>query len=238
MSLVDIMSQIYGFILKTGQKFCNFALTMKKKTLITGLAAGFCFAAMMTGCDQQGASGPRSYTVTCSLDGQMKRDSATLLVLEEDYHKLRVCGTARAHEGRFTFKGQTEGPKVALLRWGNDTTRPFHFVLEAGNIALDIKPGSWRVTGSAQNRDYMRFVNQRNAIVNARVALWQDYLKAAENSTLKRDDELRMVRQDSLLNDSLQRITVERINRGDAVARIIRDRYASQLDQQHMRRLK
>ena len=114
MSLVDIMSQIYGFILKTGQKFCNFALTMKKKTLITGLAAGFCFAAMMTGCDQQGASGPRSYTVTCSLDGQMKRDSATLLVLEEDYHKLRVCGTARAP----LTSSPTHGERPAAPRTG------------------------------------------------------------------------------------------------------------------------
>ena len=47
-----------------------------------------------------------------------------------------------------------------------------------------------------------------------------------------------MVRQDSLLNDSLQRLTVERINRGDAVGRIIRERYARQLDQEHARMLK
>ena len=47
-----------------------------------------------------------------------------------------------------------------------------------------------------------------------------------------------MVRQDSLLNDSLQRITVERINRSDAVGRIIKERYGKQLDQEHMRMLK
>ena len=74
--------------------------------------------------------------------------------------------------------------------------------------------------------------------MNARIATWQEYLKMAADSSLKRDDEVLMVRQDSLLNDSLQRLTVERINRGDAVSRIIRERYASQLDREHMRMLK
>ena len=73
--------------------------------------------------------------------------------------------------------------------------------------------------------------------MNRRVATWQEYLKAAANASLTREEELRMVRQDSLLNDTLQRITVERINRGDAVGRIIRERFAGQLDQEHKRQL-
>ena len=60
----------------------------------------------------------------------------------------------------------------------------------------------------------------------------------ASDSSLHHDDELYMVRQDSLLNDSLQRITVDLINRGDAVGRIIRQRFGNQLDQEHMRQLK
>ena len=238
MSLVDNLLQIYGFILKTGQKFCNFALMVKKKSLLAGLLVGFCLMAMMTGCDRQRATGLKKYTVTCTLDDKVSRDSATLLVLEENYNKLRVCGTARAQEDSFTFTGQIDAPKVALLRWDNDTTLPFLFVLEAGNIGINIKSGSWQVTGSAQNTEYMRFVRHRSSIMNTRADIWREYLVAAEKATLKREDELRMVRQDSLLNDSLQRITVERINRGDAVGRIIRERYASQLDQEHMRQLK
>jgi hypothetical protein len=74
--------------------------------------------------------------------------------------------------------------------------------------------------------------------MNLRVATWQEYLNMAADSSLKRDDELRMVRQDSVLNDSLQRITVDRINRGDAVGRIVRERYGQQLDQEHMRMIK
>ena len=74
--------------------------------------------------------------------------------------------------------------------------------------------------------------------MNKRVATWQSYLKAAGDASLTREEELRMVRQDSLLNDTLQRMTVERINRGDAVGRIIRERFAGQLDKEHSRQLK
>ena len=94
---------------------------------------------------------------------------------------------------------------------------------------------SWSSTGSRQNADYLQFLNKRNSIMNARVATWQEYLKAATDKSLTRDDEVRMARQDSLLNDSLQRLTVERINQRDAVGRIIRERFAGQLDQEHVR---
>lgn len=203
-----------------------------------GLLASLGIAALTTGCDNNRNAANMDYTVTCTLDDKLQRDSATLLVLEENYNKLRVLGSAHAVNGTFTFKGQIDGPKVALIRWDNDTVSPFHFVLEQGNIELAIKPESWSVGGSPQNSDYQQFINQRNGIMNARAATWQQYLEEAATSSLTHEDEVRMVRQDSLLNDSLQRITVERINRGDAVGRIIRERFAKQLDQEHLRMLK
>ena len=177
------------------------------------------------------------YTVTITLDNTLRHDSATLLVLEEEYNQLRECGKAGQKDGVFTFTGQTDKPKVALIRWDNDSTQPFHFVLENGDIHITLKPTAWSVTGSKSNAEYLRYVNDRNAIMDCRVATWQEYLKMAGDSSLTRDDEMRMARQDSLLNDSLQRITVERINRKDAVGRIIRERYGKQLDQEHMRML-
>ena len=74
--------------------------------------------------------------------------------------------------------------------------------------------------------------------MDERLATWQEYLNSASDKTLKREDEVRLVARDSVLNDSLQRITVDRINRGDAVGRIIRERYGNQLDQDHKRLLK
>ena len=211
---------------------------MKNILLIIGYLTALCITILTTGCDKQRTSSPMAYTVTCTRDNELQHDSATLLVLEEDYNKLRVCGTAHAQDHVFTFKGQTDHPRVALIRWYNDTSSPFHFVLEPGHINIHINKKSWRVNGSPENRDYQQFIHHRNDIMNARAAVWQEYLKAAANASLKREDERRMIRQDSLLNDSLQRFTVDRINRGDAVGRIIRERFARQLDQEHLRQLR
>ena len=232
------MLQIYGFILRTGQKFCNFALMMKKKIPMIGLLAGLCLTFMTAGCDQQRTEGLRDYTVTCTLGDKVQRDSATLLVLEEEYNKLRMCAATRVQDGKFIFKGQIDSPKVALIRWDNDSTHPFHFVLEPGNINLNIEAGNWSVEGSKLNAEYLKFITWRNSVLNARADTWREYLTAASKSSLNREEELRLVRQDSLLNDSLQRATVERINRGDAVGRIIRERYGDKLDQEHARQLK
>lgn len=206
---------------------------MKKIIISVGMA----LALMLCGCDNRGHS-DLDYRVNVTLDNKQHHDSATLLVLEEEYNQLRVCGTALAKDGTFTFTGQTNKPKAALIRWDNDSVEPFYFVLEGGDINVTISSGAWNITGSPQNSAYLHYINQRNGIMNARVATWQEYLKMAADSSLKRDDEVLMVRQDSLLNDSLQRLTVECINRGDAVSRIIRERYAHQLDQEHMRMLK
>ena len=207
---------------------------MKKIILSIGVLLQI---AAMTGCDNNRSHG-LDYRVTCTIDNKLHHDSATLLVLEDDYGQLRVCGVSRSDNDTFTFTGQTDKPKVALIRWDNDSTNPFFFVLEGGKIDITIRPGSWDIKGSAKNSEYLHYINQRNGIMDSRVATWQEYLNMAADSSLKRDDEERMARQDSLLNDSLQRITVERINRGDAVGRIIRERYGKQLDQDHMRMLK
>ena len=207
---------------------------MKKIMITVGLALALMLG---NGCDNRGHSG-LDYRVNVVLDSKHHHDSATLLVLEEEYNRLRVCGTARVKNGKFTFTGQTDKPKAALIRWDNDTVEPFYFVLENGDINVSLSSGKWDITGSPQNSAYLHYINQRNGIMDARIATWQEYLKMSADSSLKHDDEVLMVRQDSLLNDSLQRLTVERINRGDAVGRIIRERYARQLDQEHARLLK
>ena len=211
---------------------------IKKVFIATTSVLGLASTGILTGCDNTHNGDKMSYHVTCMVDKKLHRDSATLLVLEDDYNQLRLCGTAYISDGQCTFTGQTDRPKVALLRWDNDSTRPFFFILEGGNTRITINQGAWNITGSRQNYAYKQFIKQRNSIMDLRIATWQEYLKMAADSTLKHDDEVRMVRQDSILNDSIQRITVEYINRGDAVGRIIRERYGHQLDQEHARQLK
>ena len=213
-------------------------MKMKTTAQLSLLLTGLCLMGGATGCGNDRGTSMADYQVTCRLDGTAPHDSATLLVLEEDYNKLRVCGTARAANGTFSFTGQTDRPRVALLRWDNDSTTPFHFVLEPGHIDITIATGSWNITGSRMNTDYQHFVNQRNSIMKTRADVWQEYLQHAADHSLKREDERRLVARDSVLNDSLQCLTVDRINRGDVVGRIVRERFARQLDQEHMRMLK
>ena len=201
---------------------------MNKTTIIIPLFVAL-LTAVLPGCNN--GSSEMDYNLTITLDNQMHHDSATLLVLEENYDKLRLCGTVGKTNDSFVFTGQVDAPRVGIIRWDNDSTKPFYFVLESGVTHISVSPDSWSATGSPLNAEYLRYVNQRNAIMDLRVATWQEYLKMAADSSLKRDDERRMVRQDSLLNDSLKRITIERINRGDVVSRIIREQYGCQLDQ-------
>ena len=201
---------------------------MNKTTIIIPLFVAL-LTAVLPSCSN--GSSEMDYNVTITLDNQMHHDSATLLVLEENYDKLRLCGTVGKTNDSFVFTGQVDAPRVGIIRWDNDSIKPFYFVLESGVTHISVSPDSWSATGSPLNTEYLRYVNQRNAIMDLRVATWQEYLKMAADSSLKRDDERRMVRQDSLLNDSLKRITIERINRGDVVGRIIRERYGQQLDQ-------
>lgn len=210
------------------QKVCNFA-DMKKAFITVGLLLGLA----LTGCGNRHSASGTDYTVTCRLDGVAQHDSATLLVLEEEYHQLRVCGTTRLKDGACSFAGQVDGPHVAMIRWDNDSVGPFIFVLEHGDINITIKPGSWSITGSPMNSRYLHYINQRNAIMDARLSTWQDYLKQAADKSLTRAEEVRLVKQDSLLNDSLLRLTKQHIDRGDAVGSIIRERYGEQPGQKH-----
>lgn len=209
---------------------------MKKNAFYLLLLCAAELSLMLAGCKHE--LNEMDYTVTITLDNTLHHDSATLLVVEDDYNKLRLIESAAAKNGVFTFTGQTDKPKVAIVRWDNDSTKPFHFALESGVTNITVGAKSWSAKGSKLNSEYLHYVNQRNSIVDARVTTWQEYLKMAADSSLKPADERRMVQQDSLLNDSLQRITVELINRGDVVGRIIKERYGQQLDQKHMRMLK
>ena len=208
---------------------------MNKTTIIIPLFVAI-LTAVLPGCSN--GSKEMDYNLTITLDNQMHHDSATLLVLEEGYDQLRPCGTVGKTNDSFVFTGQVDAPRVGIIRWDNDSTKPFYFVLESGVTHISVSPDSWSATGSPLNAEYLRYVNQRNAIMDLRVATWQEYLKMAADSSLRRDDERRMVQQDSLLNDSLKRITIERINRGDVVGRIIRERYGQQLDQEHIKMIK
>lgn len=178
------------------------------------------------------------YNLTCRLDSFLHKDSVTLLVLEDAYNKLRVCGSATSGDGVFVFSGQIDGPHAALLRFDNDSTTPFYFVLEPGTTSMTLGTDHWRVSGSPLSQVYQSMVAQRHDIMTQRAEVWKQYLVKVNDSTLKRGTEQSLVERDSVLNDSLQNLMVQWMNRDDAVGIIIRQRFASTLDTPHQRQLK
>ena len=84
----------------------------------------------------------------------------------------------------------------------------------------------------------MSYLKHREAIIDERMELLKNYRQlAAPDSMINIDNERHMVMQDSILADSLDRVTVSCINRADAVGRIVFDRYVNTLSPGNLSRI-
>lgn len=195
---------------------------------------------VMSACHGRGCE-DHEYQVTCTMHrGTIACDSATLLVLDDDYGCLRVLGGAQREDSTFSFVGHTRAAQIAMVRFETDSLpRSFYFILEPTAIHIDIKCDRWIINGGEQNRLYQLFLN-RHARLNAqRDSLWRQYVsQGTVDSTLTWNTERQMLDSDSLLQDSLQRITVQRINQGDLPARLIRQRLLPTLTSESLQQLK
>ena len=177
-----------------------------------------------------------NYKVRCTVDKSLRVDSVTLMLLEEDYNQLQPIyhQSKDSSGGSFTFEGQIEHPCVAFLKFSNDST-PFFFVLEPGEIEISIAPSSVVINGGELNHSYVEHLKLRRGIAQARNKLWQEYLNlAAPDSMVNIAAESDFVRRDSLLVDSLERLTVAAINAGGPVSRILSDRFVNTLSDNNL----
>ena len=124
-----------------------------------------------------------------------------------------------------------------MLKFDNDSNA-FMFVLEPGETLINIAASGVVITGGEQNHDYMSYLKHREAIIDERMELLKNYRQlAAPDSMINIDNERHMVMQDSILADSLDRVTVSYINRADAVGRIVFDRYVNTLSPRNLSRI-
>ena len=211
--------------------FPNNSNTMKT---LTRLFSIFIILSALTGCVESLSNS--AFSVTCTIDKSLGTDSVTLLLLEEDYNRLYSMGTVAADSatGIFRFEGQMEKPCVALLKFSNDST-PFFFVLEQGNTAINIGTGTTTIEAGEGNHSYIDFLKRRNSLEAQRRQLRNNYLQmAARDSIVDIKEEALMAQRDSILADSIDRITVAAINQGTPAARIIFDRFATTLSPTHL----
>ncbi len=194
----------------------------------------------LLGCVRK-AEDDGAYRVTVRLHGGALQhiDSATLLVIDPDYGQQRVLGGARVQDSTLAFAGHVAGAQLAYVDLSSDSLPyQFYFILEPTDITISIGPRHWQIAGGRGNRSYQQFLNRHDRLLSSRDSLWREYVRMGTDSTLTWDAERSSLRLDSLLQDSLQRIIVERINRGDLVSRLIKQRLLPTLTRESLQKIK
>lgn len=201
----------------------------------------FIIGGLLLTCCQHRAERDGAFEVTVTLyNGRVLTDSATLVMIDDDYQLLRVLGGSRLQDSSFSFKGHTPVPRIAFVDFVTDSLPyQFYFILEPGKIEINLEPGHWLIkTTSPKNLAFLSFLDKYQRVERQRQALWERYRKMAADSTLTWDKEREVVRSDSLLQDSLQRITVDRINQGDLVSLLVKQRLLHTLTHESLNQLK
>lgn len=192
---------------------------------------------MVSSCVESLNNSP--YKLTCSIDKTLAPDSVSLFLLEDDYNRVYKVATVAVDSatGAYLFDGQIEKPSVAFLKFSNDST-PFYFVLEQGETQINITPRSVTVSGGDLNHEYFGFLKQRKALLAARRAVLDRYRSTVtSDSLISMSIEHKFLAQDSILADSLERITLAAINRGSISSRIILERYVNELRPEYLKKV-
>ncbi len=179
------------------------------------------------------------YKVECKISPELGTDSVSLMLLLPDYNSLCHVATVgrNAESQSFVFEGNVECPTVAYLKFNNDTV-PMIFVVEPGETLIDISVAGLVISGGDANHEYMTYLKVRQSLAAERQKLHQEYLAhVASDSTISIAVERQYIARDSVLADSLERITVHAINRGDVVSTIILDRYVNTLSRKNLQNI-
>lgn len=189
---------------------------------------------ILAGCGN--SSDKSHYRLECKISPELGTDSVSLMFVMEDYNSvchMATVGRDKASQS-FVFEGNIEAPTIACLKFNNDTV-PMIFVLEQGETMIDITPSGLVISGGDANHEYMTYLKARRALAFEKQKLHQEYLSnVAPDSTIDIAIERQYLTRDSLLNDSLDRLTVDAINRGGLASKIILDRYANSLSVHHL----
>lgn len=187
----------------------------------------------LAACDSDSAV---SYVLDGSLADSLGVDSVTLSIVRDDYGKSQTLAAAGVKNGRFLIEGQIDCNRIACLTFAGKDDR-FYFILGPGKTSVEIGGSKLVISGVNANYEYFSFLSERLAIEEAIAANRVRYEKQCADSTLTAESEKKMAQRDSVLNDSLQRFTLHRIQRGDLPSRIVRHRYYTSLDSLHQHEL-
>ncbi|MBQ0115055.1 MAG: DUF4369 domain-containing protein [Bacteroidales bacterium] len=188
-------------------------------------------------CHNDNNKDVENYCVSCNIDKTFNKDSATLYILEDDYQMLTNAGLKISKSNKFEWKGFISESKLAFIKFDNDSI-PFYFIIGPNPVNITINRRSWMIEGGKSNQQYVHFLNQRQKLIDAQKQNFNNYLNISGNTSFTRGQENRYYQQDSILSDSIQRITLWRINQGDIVGKIIKERFVNSLSPQMRQKVK
>ena len=111
-------------------------------------------------------------------------------------------------------------------------------MLEHGATSVNVGARGVVVSGGDLNHEYFAYLKDRALLESARRSLLTQYRRlAAPDSIVNIEQEREFVVADSVLSDSLERLTVGVINRGDAVSRIVFERYVNTLSRYNLSKI-
>lgn len=188
-------------------------------------------------CDSRGED-TSAFTLTVTLPAGTATDSLSLSLVRDDYNAVQhiaTIGHTRADSTRFFLRGNLDASRIAFIdiTGENRLKKKLYFILEPGASTIAIDTATVIITGGPQNRVYTTFLRERHVIVTAIDENRRGYLKACHDSTLTQKYELHCLRQDSILNDSLQQFTLHAMTRRGLPATLIRHHYYHTLDSLH-----
>ncbi len=195
------------------------------------------FLLVQVSCGNVDKMPDKYFVVKVAVSGLELTDSATLLVYETDYDRLRLLNEVALVKGTASFVGQIDAPKIALLRL-NHAENPLYFILESCTTEISINKQSIVITGGTLNHDYYVHYRLRNKILQAIENNKSTYAKMVADSSMTHKLERIFVKRDSLLKDSVQSMTLRLVNRNDVVGVLFKDRFINTIDSARMKELR
>ncbi len=209
---------------------------MKKYFFTHCLFALWAVLLLLASCDSTGVDTEQGdYVVTVAVDS-LRCDSVSLLVFEPAYNSLRSLGHYQLKNGKATFKGQIDSPRIAMLKL-NRASKPLYFILEPCTTSISIGRQNIIVWGGMVNHEYFTHVRHRDRLVALADSVRAAYDRSLADSTLTPRREAWLLKRNTMLHDSLQAMTLHLCERVDVIGELYRDQFGTDLDSVHYLKL-
>ena len=182
------------------------------------------------------ANNSPNFTIKCKLEKSIKKDSASLFVVDQLLGCKRLITKIGSQDGVFCFTGQIDAPHVGIIEFKNES-RPFYFIIEPGATDIEFTPKKIIVVGRKDNHEYFSFVQAIKLLQEQRKSNFKAYCKEASDSTLTAKKEENYKTNDHKLYDSIQSLSLKYINANNYASQIIKERYMYILDSINIKKI-